>query len=101
MTVAERLSQSLRAIVWSRHAYQEAENDKISTSALEEALRSSCTLVEHYPEDPQGESILVLTFVGSQTVHVVLSPREDFCYLITVYLPAPERWDQTFTRRRR
>lgn len=100
MGLVERVSRSLRAIVWSRHAYQEAENDRISMSALEDGLRRSFTAVEHYPEDPQGESTLVLTFVAGQAVHVVLSPREDFSYLITVYVPDPERWDETFTRRR-
>ena len=101
MTIGERISRSLGVIIWRRHARQEAENDKISPSAVVDELRRSFTLVELYPEDPEGESALVLTFVGSRAVHGVLSPRGDFCYLITVYLPDPERWDQTFTRRRR
>jgi hypothetical protein len=100
MTIAQRISRSLRAIIWRRHARQEAENDKVSASALEDELRRSFTLVEHYPEDPQGESALVLVFVGAKAVHVVISPQEDFCYLITVYVPDLERWDETFTRRR-
>ena len=101
MTIAERISRSLTAIIWRRHARQEAENDRVGASALEDELRRGIALVEHYPEDPQGESALVLVFVGGKAVHVVLSPREGFCYLITVYVPDLERWDETFTRRRR
>ena len=46
-------------------------------------------------------SALVLTHVGDKPVHVVISPREDFCYLITVYVPDPAKWGETFTRRKR
>ncbi len=72
----------------------------MSESDLEDALRRGFRLVEHYPNDPFGESALVLVFVGGQPAHVVLSPREEFCYLITVYVPDPERWNETFTKRK-
>lgn len=101
MDITERTSQGLKTIIWRRHARTEAENDGISESELEDALREGFTLVEHYPEDPRGESALILTFVGNKPAHVVLSPREVFCYLITVYTPDPEKWDETFTRRKR
>ena len=101
MDIIGKISESLKVIIWRRHARIEAENDRISESELEDALRGAFTLVEHYLEDPRGESALILTFVGGRPVHVVLSPREDFCYLITVYAPDPEEWDATFTRRKR
>lgn len=99
--IANCISKSLKTILWRKHARIEAENDNISESDLEDALRRGFTLVEHYPNDPYGESVLVLVFIGERPVHVVLSPKKEFCYLITVYVPDPERWNGTFTKRKR
>ena len=99
--IAGRIQNSLKTVLWRRHARREAENDNVSESGLEDALRAGFTLVEHYPDDPRGESALVLTFVEGKPAHVVLSPREDVCYLITVYVPGADKWDETFTRRRK
>ncbi|RJS74415.1 DUF4258 domain-containing protein [Methanophagales archaeon] len=82
--VVNKIRGGLKTILWHRHSRVEAENDNISESGLEDALRRSFTLVEHYPDDQRGESALVLTFVEGKPVHVVLSPREGLCYLITV-----------------
>jgi len=46
------------------------------------------------------KSALVLTFVNGNHVHVVLAPGEDLSYLITVYVPERDKWDETFTRRK-
>lgn len=100
MTIAERIKKSLRTIIWRRHARKEAEDENISESLLEDALRMEFILAEHYLKDPRGESALVLVFIEGRPVHVVLSPRKDLCYLVTTYLPDPEKWDRTFTRRR-
>ena len=99
--ITDRISRGLGIFIWRRHARIEAENDGLGESGLEDALRKGFILVEHYPEDPYGESALVLTHVGDKPVHVVISPREDFCYLITVYVPDPAKWGETFTRRKR
>jgi len=98
--VKNKIRGGLKTILWRRHARIEAENDNISESGLEDALRRSFTLVEHYPDDQRGESALVLTFVEGKPVQVVLSPREDLSYLITIYVPEAEKWDKTFTRRK-
>ena len=98
--IINKIQRSLKTILWRRHARIEAENDNISESGLEDAVRSGFTIVEHYPDDPRGESVLVLTFVNETPVHVVLAPREGLSYLITVYVPGANKWDETFTRRK-
>ncbi len=99
LTITERIASSLGTILWRRHARREAEKDHVSETGLENALRGGFALVEHYQEDPYGESALVLVFIEGKPVHVVLSPRESLCYIVTVYVPDPTGWDQTFTRR--
>ena len=78
--MVNKILNSLKTILWRIHARIEAENDNISESGLEDALRGSFTLVEHYPDDPRGERALVLTFVEGKPVHIVISAREDLCY---------------------
>jgi hypothetical protein len=99
--IAEKISKSIGTLVWRRHARVEAEEDGIGESGLEDALRKEFKLVEHYPDDPYGESALVLIYVEGKPVHVVLSPRKDFCYLITAYLPNKEEWSEDFLRRKK
>ena len=100
MGIAKRVRASLKTIIWRRHARREAEDENISESLLEDALRRGFVLVEHYQKDPRGESALVLVFVEDKPVHVVLAPRKDLCYLVTTYAPDPKKWDPTFTKRR-
>ena len=101
MAIVERIKKSLKTIIWRRHARNEAEDENVSESLLEDALLRGFVLVEHYPKDLRGESALVLVFVEGKPVHIVLSPRKGLCYLVTTYKPDPEKWDSTFTRRRK
>ncbi len=94
-----RISKGFETLLWRVHARKEAEKDNIGEAGLEDALRKTFLVVEHYTDDPLGESALVLTYVETTPVHVVLSPRKDFCYLITVYLPDKDKWTEDFTRR--
>lgn len=55
-----------------------------------------------YPEDQPFPSVLLLGYYGSQPVHAVVA-RElatGSCHLVTIYLPDPAIWDETFKRRR-
>jgi len=97
--IEKMISSSIHTLIWRKHAQQEAEKDQISESKLEDSLRNKFKIIENYPDDPYGESVLVLTDVNNTPVHVVLSPRENLCYLITIYLPTTDKWNKTFTRR--
>ena len=43
-------------ILWRRHARIEAENDNISESCLEDALRGGFRIVEFYPDMYQNQT---------------------------------------------
>jgi len=60
--ISNKIQSSLKTILWRRHARVEAENDSISESSLEDALRSGFTMVEHYPDDPHGEECFSFDF---------------------------------------
>ncbi len=101
MNITEKIRQSLKTIIWRKHARIKAENDNISESGLEDALRKGFILVEDYPDDLYGESALLLIYVDKRPVHVALSPRKEMCYLITAYLPDSKKWNEKLIKRRR
>ncbi len=57
--------------------------------------------IEDYPEDTPFPSCLILDFINSRPLHVVCWADESTqtIYIITVYIPDPERWDNNFSSR--
>lgn len=82
-----------------RRVQRLAENGDVRIS-----LHGYEELVEDYPEYPKGPCCLVLQQDGfGQPVHVVWGvPRgvPSPAVLVTAYKPDPEKWDETWQRRR-
>ena len=59
-------------------------------------------VIRRYPEDTPLPSRLLLGWVEGRPVHVVAAddPAEEITYVITVYEPDAERWDDDFRTRR-
>ena len=76
------------------HAEVEREADKIFISEIEEAFSSdSCMIIENYPEDKRGHSLLVLGFTKEGLpIHMVCAIYENVLVIITLYRPDPELW---------
>ena len=85
----------------SLHADDERIADGLTVSQLEFAL-SNCEVIEHYQDDPRGESCLAmgLTLEGI-AVHIVCgkNPSEQLI-LITVYITTTPKWRDPYTRNR-
>ena len=88
---------------FSKHAERKRETDMIYTWELEDALKK-CEIIEKYPDDPRGESFLVLGFSGFKPIHVVCTIKSDpeELLFITVYDPSkkPEMWTENYRKRR-
>ena len=56
---------------FSFHAQQERLEDNLDITEIEAALLGSAEILEQYPDDPRGESCLVLGFAGTRPMHVV------------------------------
>jgi hypothetical protein len=83
----------------SWHADEERLNDHLTIEDIEAVLQS-CEILERYPQDPRGESCLVLGFCGGRPVHIVCgSTRQGKLFLITVYIPGEPKWKDPRTRR--
>ena len=85
----------------SVHADNERLADGCTISQLEVVL-SRCEVLESYPDDPRGESCLVLGFApDGRAVHIACGRnRSGHLVLITVYLPTMPKWRDPRTRNR-
>jgi hypothetical protein len=85
----------------SLHADDERVADGLTIAQLEFVL-SNCEILEQYPDDPRGESRLVLGLTPSGIpVHVVCGmSRGGRLILITVYIPSMSKWKDPHTRNR-
>jgi hypothetical protein len=83
----------------SLHADDERIAEGLTVFQLEFAL-SNCKIIEQYPDDPRGESCLVLSFTHERTpVHVVCGKNPSgHLILITVYIPTMPKWKDPYTR---
>ena len=85
----------------SIHADDERLADGLTVLQLEVAL-SNCEVLERYPDDPRGESCLVLGFTREDTpIHTVCGRNPaGHLILITVYIPTMPKWREPRTRNR-
>ena len=85
----------------SIHADNERLAAGLTVSQLEVAL-SECEVIERYPDDPRGESCLVLGFTpDGMPVHIVCGRNlMGHLTLITVYIPTMPKWKDPRIRNR-
>ncbi len=88
----------------SLHAQQERLEENIDITEIEEAVLSQGEILEEYPDDPRGESCLILGFVQAEPIHVVFGwagRKRDAARIlrvITVYRPTIPKWADPRTR---
>lgn len=85
----------------SVHADDERIAEYLTILQLESALLNG-EIIEHYLNDPRGESCLVLGFTREKTpIHIVCGKsRSERLILITVYIPVMPKWRNPYTRNR-
>jgi len=88
----------------SFHAQQERLEENLDIAEIEAALTSNAEILEQYPNDPRGESCLIVSFAGSQPIHIVLGwagrnrGGTKALRVITVYKPTLPKWTDPRTR---
>lgn len=90
-------------VLWSVHALKKLRIERLRKDDLENALRDGI-IIEDYPMESRPlPGCLVLGFVGNEPVHIVLAVDVllDRLFIITVYRPSVERWEDDWKRRKK
>ena len=83
----------------SEHAHGERQAEHITVKEIEETILSG-EIVESYPKDPRGESVLIGAKLKGRNLHVVCGKRNDRILIVTVYEPKSPTWLDYKTRSR-
>ncbi|NKC13789.1 MAG: DUF4258 domain-containing protein [Gammaproteobacteria bacterium] len=83
---------------FSRHGDQERQNDNLTVSEVEEALRTG-RILEQYEDTGRGEGCLVVGFTESgKPLHIVCGEIEGRVAIVTVYIPTSPKFKNPFER---
>ena len=88
---------------FSFHAQQQRLEEDVDVIELEDAIVHRGEILESYPDDPRGESCLVLGFTVTRPIHAVVgrvrkSDEGHILRIIPVYIPQPPKWVDARTR---
>jgi hypothetical protein len=87
----------------SEHGYDELAEDSLTAREVLGGIVDAA-LVEEYPDYPKGSCVLMLqkdkTGIPIHVVWGIPKGHNKPAVLITAYRPDPERWDESFMRRR-
>ncbi len=75
----------------SNHARVDMFQRNISTLEIKHVIICG-EMIEDYPHDEPCSSALFLGFIEGKPCHVVIAQCEDHARVITVYLPAKDKW---------
>jgi hypothetical protein len=97
---SEIVEAARKRILYLPHAIQQMSRPDrmISTSEVEETIWHG-EVIEEYPNDPRGQSCLVLHFPNGRCVHIVCAPKLEYLAIITAYLPDKDQWSDDFRSR--
>ncbi|MDO8641965.1 MAG: DUF4258 domain-containing protein [Candidatus Woesearchaeota archaeon] len=90
-----------KTLHFSRHAFERMFQRGINPDAVAQIMTEG-EVIADYPDDQPFPSVLLLGFYESQPVHMVVARdlATGSCHLVTIYLPDPAIWDESFKRRR-
>ena len=82
------------------HALLRMQQRKISYCDIKNAILTG-EIIEVYPEDYPYPSCLIMGFsVDAKKIHVVVGSSETKIWIVTVYYPNPEEWEENLRRRK-
>ncbi|MDP8238026.1 MAG: DUF4258 domain-containing protein [Candidatus Hatepunaea meridiana] len=89
-------------IIYTGHAFQRMYERHINKQDIREAVRFGEVIME-YPNDRPFPSCLLLFSIGERPLHLVVAIdySTKTCYIVTIYEPNPDKWDNDFKQRRK
>lgn len=91
-----------RKVEWKRHALKKLLERDIRRAEIFGALENF-EIVESYAHEKAIPSFLLLGYYENKALHIVtaVDEIEEILWVITVYAPSPEEWEQDLKTRRK
>lgn len=86
-------------MVLTQHSRKRFSERGIKIQDITNAIETG-EIIEDYPEDYPFPSCLILGKSGEVNIHIVASINADMIYLITAYIPNPDKWEDDFKTRK-
>ncbi len=83
----------------SEHAHTERQAEHITIKEIEKAILAG-EIIENYPKDLRGESVLIGAKLINKSLHIVCGSRDGRILIVTVYEPKLPKWVDYKTRSR-
>lgn len=91
---------SAHQVQWRGHASQRMIERDIKRQNVMEAILDG-EIIEDYPDDFPFPSCLILGYsTNGMPLHVVCSIGQDYLWIITVYYPDSNKWEQDLKTRK-
>lgn len=89
-----------KKIALTKHAKQRLVEREIAVADIVNCIKTG-EIIKQYEDDKPLPSCLILGMsVQDRYMHIVASHDGDFIYLITVYYPTSEHWEDDFKTRK-
>ena len=98
INIIRRLFQQ-DAFVITNHMMNRMTQRSISMDEVRDTIMTG-KIIEEYPNRrPYPRCLIVRSLRQMRPIHVVVGVSEDALYLVTAYVPDPNRWSNDFERR--
>lgn len=89
-------------LLYLPHAVRQMSRpDRMITSGEVRKVVETGDIIEDYPEDIRGHSVLIQgNGNDGRIIHVVCAPKDDYLAIITAYVPDPALWNDDYKTRK-
>lgn len=100
MSLRDLIDSNINNIKLTLHALKWFQESDLGVREVLETLRSKYQIIEEYPNDLRGPSVLILVFLEDNPIHLVVAPHEDDLIVITGYRPKESEWKNNYSERK-
>ncbi len=86
-------------IILTQHSRRRFAERNISIDDICSTINSG-EIIEQYSDDHPFPSCLIMGMSNDRIIHICASIDDEMIYLITAYIPNPEKWESDWKTRR-
>lgn len=87
------------SMVITQHSRRRFDERGIKIQDVCQTIQSG-QIIEQYPDDFPFPSCLILGYSEGKPIHVCASIQDNMMYVITAYIPDPEKWEADLKTRK-